>query len=61
MAYSLKMDKKEACVVTYMGDGSTSEVIIGAYKLIGLLYDIIHPQRDHFLGTKNVFSPLPQA
>lgn len=27
MAYSLKMDKKEACVVVYFGDGSTSEVI----------------------------------
>ncbi|CAK9187708.1 unnamed protein product [Ilex paraguariensis] len=25
VAYSLKMDKKDACVVTYMGDGSTSE------------------------------------
>lgn len=25
-AYSLKMDKKDACVVTYMGDGGTSEV-----------------------------------
>lgn len=24
-AYSLKMDKKDACVVTYFGDGSTSE------------------------------------
>lgn len=27
VAYSLKMDKKEACVVVYFGDGSTSEVI----------------------------------
>lgn len=26
-AYSLKMDNKDACVVTYCGDGSTSEVI----------------------------------
>lgn len=25
VAYSLKMDKEDACVVTYMGDGSTSE------------------------------------
>ncbi|KAJ4842591.1 hypothetical protein Tsubulata_009961 [Turnera subulata] len=25
VAYSLKMDKKEACVVTYTGDGATSE------------------------------------
>ncbi|KAM7507817.1 hypothetical protein LguiA_018270 [Lonicera macranthoides] len=25
VAYSLKMDKKDACVVTYFGDGSTSE------------------------------------
>ncbi|KAK4804455.1 hypothetical protein SAY86_004272 [Trapa natans] len=25
VAYSLKMDKKEACVVTYVGDGGTSE------------------------------------
>ncbi|CDP11979.1 unnamed protein product [Coffea canephora] len=25
VAYSLKMDKKNACVVTYMGDGGTSE------------------------------------
>ncbi|KAK4718664.1 hypothetical protein R3W88_017002 [Solanum pinnatisectum] len=25
VAYSLKMDKKEACVVVYFGDGSTSE------------------------------------
>lgn len=25
VAYSLKMDQKDACVVTYMGDGSTSE------------------------------------
>ncbi|XP_071923597.1 2-oxoisovalerate dehydrogenase subunit alpha 1, mitochondrial isoform X2 [Coffea arabica] len=25
VAYSLKMDKKDACVVTYMGDGGTSE------------------------------------
>jgi 2-oxoisovalerate dehydrogenase E1 component alpha subunit len=27
VAYSLKMDKKDACVVTYTGDGGTSEVI----------------------------------
>ena len=27
IAYSLKMDKKDACVVTYTGDGGTSEVI----------------------------------
>lgn len=26
IAYSLKMDKKEACVVAYFGDGTTSEV-----------------------------------
>jgi TPP-dependent pyruvate/acetoin dehydrogenase alpha subunit len=26
-AYSLKMDKKDSCVVTYTGDGGTSEVI----------------------------------
>lgn len=25
-AYSLKMDKKDACAVTYFGDGGTSEV-----------------------------------
>ncbi|XP_009757208.1 2-oxoisovalerate dehydrogenase subunit alpha 1, mitochondrial isoform X1 [Nicotiana tabacum] len=25
VAYSLKMDKKEACAITYLGDGSTSE------------------------------------
>lgn len=25
-AYSLKMDKKHACAVTYFGDGGTSEV-----------------------------------
>ena len=25
-AYSLKMDKIDACVVTYFGDGGTSEV-----------------------------------
>jgi Dehydrogenase E1 component len=27
-AYSLKMDKKNACAVTYFGDGGTSEVCI---------------------------------
>lgn len=27
VAYSLKMDKKDACVVVYFGDGSSSEVI----------------------------------
>lgn len=26
-AYSLKMDKKDACAVTYIGDGGTSEVM----------------------------------
>lgn len=26
VAYSLKMDKKDACAVTYTGDGGTSEV-----------------------------------
>lgn len=26
VAYSLKMDNKEACVVAFMGDGATSEV-----------------------------------
>lgn len=26
VAYSLKMDRKDACVVTYIGDGGTSEV-----------------------------------
>lgn len=26
VAYSLKMDKKDACVVAYTGDGATSEV-----------------------------------
>lgn len=26
VAYSLKMDKKDACVVTYVGDGASSEV-----------------------------------
>jgi 2-oxoisovalerate dehydrogenase E1 component alpha subunit len=25
-AYSLKMDKKDACAITYFGDGGTSEV-----------------------------------
>lgn len=25
-AYSLKMDKKDACAVTYFGDGGSSEV-----------------------------------
>lgn len=25
-AYSLKMDKKNACAITYFGDGGTSEV-----------------------------------
>lgn len=28
VAYSLKMDRKDACVVTYMGDGSMSEVTL---------------------------------
>jgi TPP-dependent pyruvate/acetoin dehydrogenase alpha subunit len=28
VAYSLKMDKKDACVVTYTGDGGTSEVTV---------------------------------
>ena len=27
-AYSLKMDKKDACAVTYFGDGGSSEVIV---------------------------------
>ena len=27
-AYSLKMDNKDACVVAYFGDGSTSEVTL---------------------------------
>ena len=27
IAYSLKMDKKDSCVVTYTGDGGTSEVV----------------------------------
>jgi TPP-dependent pyruvate/acetoin dehydrogenase alpha subunit len=27
-AYSLKMDKKNACAITYFGDGGTSEVYI---------------------------------
>ena len=26
VAYSLKMDKKDSCVVAYLGDGSSSEV-----------------------------------
>lgn len=26
-AYSLKMDKEQACAVTYFGDGGTSEVL----------------------------------
>jgi len=29
-AYSLKMDRKDACAVTYFGDGGTSEVSIRA-------------------------------
>lgn len=27
-AYALKMDQKDACAVTYFGDGGTSEVSI---------------------------------
>lgn len=27
-AYALKMDRKDACAVTYFGDGGTSEVSI---------------------------------
>ncbi|PRQ49414.1 putative oxidoreductase [Rosa chinensis] len=31
VAYSLKMDRKDACVVTYVGDGGTSEM---KYKIL---------------------------
>jgi TPP-dependent pyruvate/acetoin dehydrogenase alpha subunit len=29
-AYSLKMDKKQACAVTFFGDGGTSEVSLNS-------------------------------
>lgn len=35
MAYSLKMDKKDACVVAFIGDGGTSEVL--RLDLVGYL------------------------
>ncbi|KAF7047802.1 hypothetical protein CFC21_056671 [Triticum aestivum] len=34
-AYSLKMDKKKACAITYFGDGGTSEISLTAEKRQG--------------------------
>ncbi|KAF7057785.1 hypothetical protein CFC21_064978 [Triticum aestivum] len=34
-AYSLKMDKKKACAITYFGDGGTSEISLRAEKRQG--------------------------
>lgn len=45
-AYSLKMDKKDACAITYFGDGGTSEV------------DENSPATDHLLAS-TIISSLP--
>jgi 2-oxoisovalerate dehydrogenase E1 component alpha subunit len=45
-AYSLKMDKKDACAITYFGDGGTSEV------------DEMSPISNQLL-TINILSSLP--
>jgi hypothetical protein len=45
-AYSLKMDKKDACAITYFGDGGTSEV------------DENSPATDHLFGS-TIISSLP--
>jgi 2-oxoisovalerate dehydrogenase E1 component alpha subunit len=44
-AYSLKMDKKDACAITYFGDGGTSEVDENSPATDQLLAStiIIHP------------------
>ena len=49
-AYSLKMDKKGACAVTYFGDGGSSEVIIQLPK-----QQTISPftAKEVFLGFKH--------
>lgn len=39
-AYSLKMDKKQACAVTYFGDGGTSEVLY--YNSSSVFYEVLH-------------------
>lgn len=38
VAYSLKMDKKDACVVTYVGDGASSEVTNSPHNHIPWLF-----------------------
>lgn len=60
-AYSLKMDKKDACAVTYFGDGGTSEVSnktwVRISSQIGFSerYDyIIEPLSWHLKWIKNL-------
>lgn len=38
VAYSLKMDRKDACVATYFGDGGTSEVTSQTLQLYQYLF-----------------------
>ncbi|OIT04406.1 2-oxoisovalerate dehydrogenase subunit alpha 2, mitochondrial, partial [Nicotiana attenuata] len=40
VAYSLKMDKKDACVVTYFGDGTTSEGDFHAALNLGAVVEV---------------------
>lgn len=44
----MKMEKKDACAVTYFGDGGTSEVNNPKKILVLELFHLLLPQREDF-------------
>lgn len=49
VAYSLKMDGKDACAVAFTGDGGTSEVYIYIYSIYNIISSLFRGERDYIL------------